>query len=165
MSSRKNGRRTARTPDGTCGQPERELLAWPLIVPGNPVLGGAVFPQAKCLGGNGPHYGRLHCGGVPDICLVWSNCRRGHQTFVRYARPQGHTGHLSGTPTTAGKSPFHGKVSKGTWKWKNGIWRAWNAKRKKSKKEKKTAGVKIMYPIPTTGIRLITPRAAQLASH
>ena len=31
---------------GACGQPERELLAWPLVVSGKWCLGSAVFPHA-----------------------------------------------------------------------------------------------------------------------
>ena len=32
---------------GACGQPERELLAWPLLVFWQPALGSAAFPRAK----------------------------------------------------------------------------------------------------------------------
>ena len=61
MSSRKNGKRTPGTPDGTCGQPERGQFAWPLVVFWHPVLGRAAFPQAHTVPGGlaVPRTGRL----------------------------------------------------------------------------------------------------------
>ena len=71
MSSRKKGKRTARTPDGTCGQPDRGITRL--------TLGGFLarrpgedrFSSGKSPGGLAlPRTGDSSTGGVPDVSLV-----------------------------------------------------------------------------------------------
>ena len=67
MSSRKKGRRTAGTPDGACGHPERELPARPLHGFLATRSGERRFSSGKiCARVHGPQNGRLHCAGAPE---------------------------------------------------------------------------------------------------
>ena len=78
MSSRKNGKRTPGTPDGTCGQPERGRLAWPLVVFWHPVLGRAPFPRAHCARRASGSPGRdSSAGGSARLTSGTPNCGRG----------------------------------------------------------------------------------------
>ena len=66
-SSRKKGRRTAGTPDGACGHPERQLPARPLRGFLATRSGEGRFSSGKiCARANAPQNGRLHCGGGPE---------------------------------------------------------------------------------------------------
>ena len=69
MSSRKKGRRTAGTPNGACGHPERELPAGPLRGFLAPALGSAVFPRAKFA--RGPTVPRTEDSTAEEHQKVW----------------------------------------------------------------------------------------------
>ena len=106
-SSRKNGKRTPGAPDGTCGQPERGRLAWPLVVFWQPRPGESRFSSRHIVPGGlaVPRTGDSTTGGRPDVCLV--------------------------CPTVGG-SPFHGKVA-----WTSSIEPNHGKKKAQNKKKKK----------------------------
>ena len=68
MSSRKNGKRTLGTPDGTCGQPERGTTRW---------FSGTPFPRAHCARRASGSPGRdSSTGGSNRLTSGTSNCGR-----------------------------------------------------------------------------------------
>ena len=131
MSSRKKGRRTAGTPDGACGHPEREL-------PARPLRGFLATRSGECRFSSGkicredfallPERGRLHCGGVPDRSLVRS--------------PQESPSPSTGAWAAGAKRP------RGDHLWKEGKAREQKQKAKKKSRKKfqnKFFPVKIIY--------------------